>query len=418
MGRAMDIFTLDRKTGFPKKDVKLDVQTGEYNFKLRKWDWKKVTSLISSSNGYIRLNELRINESYRFILSKDNDTLVEKRVPHNGSLKRNSKNKIYKTQFFTDRSIYRPGQRVYFKGIVYLKEGDQYSVAPLQKNEITFFDVNHQKIKDITKTTNEYGSFSGEFIIPENVLNGRMLIKSNTGSVWVSVEEYKRPNFEIIFDTLKSQYRLNDIVKITGKATSFSGAPLTNAKGKFSIKRSYYQLYYWFFSHPGAEQKQIAFGEFQTDEFGNFTFDFKALPDEEMNTIHHPVFNFRIEVELSDLNGETQKEETNLRLAYSDLLLETNLNENLNKEGDEFVEIIAQNLRGQKQNVNVKVSVFRLKEPLQAFKKRIWKRPDYFMIDAETFYTYFPNDQYDNENDEESWEIDYQIFQAEINTGE
>ncbi len=418
LGRAMDIFTLDRKTGFPKKDVKIDVQTGEYNFKLRKWKWKQMASLVSSSNGYIRINELIINESYRFILSKDNDTLVEKRVPNYGSLKSGSNKKVYKTQFFTDRSIYRPGQTVYFKGIVYLKEGDQYSVAPLQKNEITFFDVNHQKIKNITRTTNEYGSFNGEFIIPENVLNGQMLIKSNTGWVWISVEEYKRPNFEVVFDTLKSQYRLNDIVKITGKATTFSGAPLTNAKGKFSIKRSYYQLYYWFFSHPGAEQKQIAFGEFKTDEFGNFIFDFKALPDEEMSSTNHPAFNFRIEVELSDLNGETQKEETNLSLAYSDLVLETNLTENWNKDGNEFVEITAQNLRGQKQKVNVKVSVFRLKEPTQVFKKRIWKRPDYFMTDAETFYTYFPNDQYDNENDAENWEINHQIFQAEINTGE
>ncbi len=361
---------------------------------------------------------MRINESYRFILSKGADTLVEKRVPHNGSLKSGSIKKVYKTQFFTDRSIYRPGQTVYFKGIVYAKEGDQYIVAPQQKNDIIFFDVNHQKITEISKTSNEFGSFSGEFIIPENVLNGRMLIKSNTGSVWISVEEYKRPNFEIVFDTLKSQYRLNDIVKITGKATTFSGTPLTNAKGKFSINRSYYQLYYWYFSRPNIEQHQITFGEFQTDEFGNFTFDFKALSDEEMNEDRHSAFNFQIEVELSDLSGETQKAETNLRLAYSDLVLETNLTENFNKEGDGFVEITAQNLRAQKQIVNVSVSVFKLKEPTRVFKKRSWQRPDYFMTDDETFYTYFPNDQFDNENDEEHWEIDHQVFQAEINTGE
>lgn len=413
---AIDVFVLSRKTGHPMEGVKLTIQSNNYDYQRRKVNWKNVKSLITPSNGYLRITDLIANQSFRFIFSKDKDTIVEKRIYNRGKLSESEKKT--ETQIFTDRSIYRPGQTVYFKGVVYEKHGSDFKVAPDRETEVRFFDANRQKIGSLNKTTNEFGSFDGSFIIPQNSLNGQMQIRTGNGSIWISVEEYKRPSFEIKMDTLKKQFRLKDDIEITGKAIAYAGNPLTNAKGKFSVTRTYSPLYYWFFDPVYSEQKQISHGEFQTDEEGNFTFKFIAKPDEKINPKQHPSFNFLIEIELSDLNGETQKTEQNIRLAYVDLKLNSEIAEVVDKEGLGFIPISAINLNDLEQEVNVSVSIFKLETPDRAFKQRSWQRPDYFNTDKETFYTYFPNDQFDNESDFETWEIDHQIFQAEINTSE
>jgi uncharacterized protein YfaS (alpha-2-macroglobulin family) len=82
---------------------------------------------------------------------------------------------------------------------------------------VELFDVNNQKIQSMNLVTNDYGSFNGSFTAPSNGLNGEMTIRNGSGEVSFSVEEYKRPKFEVKFDTLKGAYRLNDVVTVKGK---------------------------------------------------------------------------------------------------------------------------------------------------------------------------------------------------------
>ncbi len=49
--------------------------------------------------------------------------------------------------------------------------------------------VNHQKVQSLDLKTNEYGTFSGSFIAPNNGLNGQMHIKDAHGIKYFSVEE-------------------------------------------------------------------------------------------------------------------------------------------------------------------------------------------------------------------------------------
>ena len=72
-----------------------------------------------------------------------------------------------KTFFFTDRGIYRPGQTVYFKGVVVEEKGNQHNIKPGIPTTVTFTDVNNQKIATQTYTTNDFGSVNGTFIIPQ-----------------------------------------------------------------------------------------------------------------------------------------------------------------------------------------------------------------------------------------------------------
>ena len=81
---------------------------------------------------------------------------------------------------FTDRSIYRPGQLVYFKGIGVTQNCKTKKNQLLQtKDSITvFLMMPMRKISDsLNVLLNDFGSFNGKFRLPENKLNGEFNIE-------------------------------------------------------------------------------------------------------------------------------------------------------------------------------------------------------------------------------------------------
>ena len=64
---------------------------------------------------------------------------------------------------FTDRSIYRPGQTVHFKGIAVASENNKSNAIENQKVTVKLNDVNYQEVKSLSLKTNEFGSFNGIF---------------------------------------------------------------------------------------------------------------------------------------------------------------------------------------------------------------------------------------------------------------
>ena len=111
-----------------------------------------------------------------------------------------------KTFFFLDRSIYRPGQVVYFKGIVVERDGKQTKPAANELVTAVLHNTNDEKVAELDFETNDYGSFSGEFVLPSGGLNGQYRLEvygaSNLidASHYFSVEEYKRPKFQTSFE--------------------------------------------------------------------------------------------------------------------------------------------------------------------------------------------------------------------------
>ena len=63
------------------------------------------------------------------------------------------------TLLFTDRSLYRPGQLVYFKGIVIEKNIKQHSnkIIAGSENMVYLFNSNEEVVDSISLKTNEFG---------------------------------------------------------------------------------------------------------------------------------------------------------------------------------------------------------------------------------------------------------------------
>src|SRR5690606_29654085 len=138
----------------------------------------------------------------------------------------------------TDRAIYRPGQEVQFKAIVYNDNPRKGRTQEDMKVEISLLDANSQVVDSLRLATNAFGSVHGKLNIPTSTLNGQFMIRIGTkgedfGQQYVRVEEYKRPTFKVTLDTNKETYSKKDTAVFKGNAAMLSGAPLIDAEVKY-----------------------------------------------------------------------------------------------------------------------------------------------------------------------------------------
>ncbi|QDV51477.1 MG2 domain protein [Gimesia fumaroli] len=172
-----------------------------------------------------------------------------------------SQQKIYG---ITDRPVYRPGQKVDFKFWV---RNVGYDLTPEQETQFSNQSVqlrlngrNGKTIFEKTFTTDEYGGVNGDWTIPKDAdlgpytLGLKLVFKDPArgnrnrtirGSVNFRVEEYKKPEFEVLVEAPDEPVMLGDTVTAKIKAKYYFGSPVTNAQVKYKVTRtSYNQRWY------------------------------------------------------------------------------------------------------------------------------------------------------------------------------
>ena len=86
-------------------------------------------------------------------------------------------------------------------------------------------DSNGEEIAKQTAITNDYGSVSGEFSLPQGILPGNFSIASDEGA-YFQVVEYKRPTFEVTFEKIDQTYKFEEEIQLKGSVKNFSGISL------------------------------------------------------------------------------------------------------------------------------------------------------------------------------------------------
>ena len=231
-----------------------------------------------------------------------------------------------RTVFFTDRSIYRPGQTISFKGICLSVDtaADDYRLLPKKAVRVTFRDPNRQEIANLLLTTNDFGSFSGTLTAPADRLAGEMTISADDprGSATVRVEEYKRPKFQVRLDVPEEEIRLNDKIRLPGEAVAYTGAPVDGALVKYRIVREVQYPWWWSYGNPRPARngnQEIAHGTLRTDAAGKFVLTFTARPDPAVAAAAGPVFTYAAAVDVTDTTGETRSADGRVRAGYAAL---------------------------------------------------------------------------------------------------
>jgi len=333
-----------------------------------------------------------------------------------------NKDTQYTSFLFTDRSIYRPGQTVYFKGIATQSKDGKTEVNANNTAKIRLKNVNGDVINELLLKTNEFGSVQGEFILPNDGLTGNYTIDmfcGNTGYAYISVEEYKRPKFKPEFQSVTETYKVNDSITVNGTAVAFAGSNITDAKVVYRVKRmvQYPNWYYWRRPYFNSEPQEITFGDTKTNDKGEFEVTFKAIPDESVSKENLPVFRYEVTADITDINGETRTATTTVNVGYHAMTVKIVAPEMIDRSKKEMeLSLVSQNLNGEFAPAKGTLKVYKLNAPKSVLRSRPWQAPDYQVISKDEFKTLFPNESYTNEATLTNWKKGDEVFSTYFDT--
>lgn len=420
---SLNLVVVNRQTGEPIPGVEATFFSNEYNRTSRTYDDIEMGRGKTDADGFVSSNIRDRSIRVRFIQGKDilylNDSYYSYSRDQREDVTQN-------TYFFLDRAIYRPGQTIYFKGIaVENRPNEKPVILANTKVTVTFFDANQQEIERKELVSNAYGSFNGTFIAPAGGLRGRMSLISSIGAASTSfnVEEYKRPTFEVAIKPLEGEAKLDQQISLTGEAKAFAGNNITGAKVSYRVVRQtripWWMLWRWGGYWPGrTEEQEIAQGETQTDEAGQFKINFQALPDRDVAPADKPEFQFTVYADVVDITGETHSAERSVTIGYIGLSVDLNFMERMDQSKPQFLGIRTENLDGQFQAASGKIKIYRLQAPAQPYQNRLWDAPDRPSIAEKDFRAAFPTLPFAKEDQPENWPKQDLVVENNFNTGQ
>jgi uncharacterized protein YfaS (alpha-2-macroglobulin family) len=415
---SYDYYVFDRTTGAPLAGVSSQVWIDRYDYSDRGYHYRKGDHYTTDKDGHINVPA---GSDYRSVLLEfnyNNNHLYTAEIyqyrPYKYEVQKNPK-----TFFFTDRSIYRPGQTIFFKGIIINTDGSSNEIMPNHPTTVTFYDVNYQVVKTLSFTTNEYGSFTGSFIAPNTGLTGQMRIQNESGSSYFSVEEYKRPKFEVTTEPVKGAYRIHDKIEVKGTAKTFAGSVVDGASVKYRVVRSARFPWWWYAwrgYYPSSETTEITNGTVMSNDTGGFVIPFEAVPDRAVPAESKPIFTYQLYIDVTDITGETHSTSAYVSVGYTALEMSVNAPAYIEKSANDSIPVSVVNLSGEPENSIVNLTIRKLNGPGQWERDRQWSLPDKFLYKKEDWKSWFPDDPYANEDDITTWTKGETVYSGTLNT--
>jgi uncharacterized protein YfaS (alpha-2-macroglobulin family) len=413
---------VDRNTGKPKAGAEITLY---YRKNYRGSILRK--SLVTDKNGFSAMDLNRSSISIETTKIEHGKETAFFEGTYINQKRRNTKKPqiTYKAFVFKDRSIYRPGQALYFKGVLIENDDTVSKVASEETVTVGLYDVNGQKVSEMDLQTNDFGSFTGEFILPNTGLTGMFYLEVYGVSGLVDqdfyffVEEYKRPKFETSFKPVTETYRVNDSITVKGTANAFAGSTVSGAKVSYRVQRNvnYPQWYYWSRPYNYGEPQEIGLGETTTDSDGGYEITFKALPDLSADKASLPTFSYYVTADVTDINGETRSTATTVQVGYHAMTASIMIDEPLNTSAkNQKINISTQNLNGQNVFAKGVLKMYKLKAPEYVLRDRPWPAPDYNYWGKKDFKTLYPHDSYSNEHDPKTWEKGKLVLETDFDT--
>lgn len=298
------------------------------------------------------------------------------------------------TVLFTDRALYRPGQTIQYKGICLRVDQDADNYATLSRERITlaFLDPNGQELARQSHRANDYGSFSGSFTAPRDRLLGQMqlvVVEGADGRTAISVEEYKRPKFQVQLEAPATAAKLGGDVQVPGQATAYTGAAIDGAEVTYRVVRQVVMPWWWGWGWrspggPQRESQEIAHGTLRTGTDGRFEIGFVAQPDRSVPESDEPTFEFVVYADVTDGAGETRSDSRIVRLGYTALQARLNVADWLTEDQPVRLEVRTTTLDGEPQVAEGVLKIHALVPPERVSRGSLGPpvRPDWLALQA------------------------------------
>ena len=348
--------------------------------------------------------------AFNFNIANGEDTLLTEENFYIGERYREELSMVLKSNIFSDRKIYRPGQTIFWKAILMERNGiEKPKISANKEVTISFFDPNGSLLVQNTLLSNEMGSLNGRFDIPLNLVKGNYTLVSSHGGnrESIQVEEYKRPQFEINFEKAPVGM-LGDSLEVIGNAAFFNGTMIENAIVKWEIYRKSFpenwrSMRRFYIRDAGSF---LASGEGLTNENGAFVIPFFAQADISIGQDERPAFQFEVKVTITSPSGEIQQKTLAFSMGYSKVKLDVQIPQKWDKqEGTLDWTVFLSDWNGDKISGDVHISLVKLKEPRQHFVQRKWPFPDLPLISREDYIRWYPYTPGLNEDNLDSFEV-------------
>lgn len=329
-GRMM-VYAVDRKSGEPRSDVQVEVVKGKRVVATGKTDGSGVLGVsIRKDQPARREGEAApragVDNSYLVLAKRGDQFAVSDLQPYyfgvfedegEGEEGFISSDRIA-SYVYTDRPIYRPEQKVYFKGIVRRLGEGGYETLVARATSVRITDQNSNEIFNKELPLSSRGTFSGEVDLPAGASLGYYSIVASFDDAQTrgsfEVAEYKKPEFKVKVTTPKNFVPVGEKATFTVEAKYFFGEPVTNGDVKYYVYRSRY--YHWWFRDEyddgigGSEDEEgdeegyhgygndmVKEGEGRLDAQGRLEVAFDVPPLDESQPYD---FTYRLEAQVTD----------------------------------------------------------------------------------------------------------------------
>ena len=235
-----------------------------------------------------------------------------------------SEQRDFETYLYTDRPVYRPGQPVYFRGILRGKDDIVYTPPTLETLRITL-RRDGKVVQERELTPNDFGSFHGKFDIATNAPLDHYYVsiefpRASGGyrrfgdSARILVAEYRLPEYQVSLNTQTPEIVKGETANFELKGKYFFGGPVSNADGEYTVYAipfrfnysggGYYDFAdldpYRYRNDEFRDHDDLAEGSFTTDGDGLAKFDISdAFLDEPAAQ------RLRVEASIRDEAGQT-----------------------------------------------------------------------------------------------------------------
>ena len=269
-----------------------------------------------------------------------------------------------KYQLFTDRAIYRPGQKVHATSVSYIVKKGLDASVPGKSMELKFIlrDANWKQVAEQKATTDEYGTASVDFELPQGGQTGMYHVSvNNRANSSFRVEEYKRPTFEITFPKVNEKYTWGDTVVVKASAKTYAGVPVQGAKVEYQVTRRN-QLWWW---GAGSAGQLVKTDSCVTREDGTFDVEIpleaslSGKDEADMSDFMRIArfFNFEVSAIVTDISGESHEGVMSLPLGTKPTILTVNLPKRIEADSLKTVTFAYRNASGMEISSNLKYRI-------------------------------------------------------------
>ncbi|WP_462281254.1 alpha-2-macroglobulin family protein [Salinivirga cyanobacteriivorans] len=391
------VIAIDRTSGKQLKSCQADLFDMKYNYRSRSRSFELIK--------HVQMEQAILDLPHRqridiLQLSKDGDTLLT-RFNQNFFRERNERTRE-EVQFFADRSIYRPGQVIYFKAIATHRTGDDWKPNPEQNIEVQLIDANRKTIAKQTYVSGPNGSFSGQFKIPQTTRPGTMRLSAPRGNLSFDVQYYKRPVFDASWQVEDQLNIPGEEVSIDLHVKSFAGASIDKAIVETTVKLSSGIFKYWY-----PQQSEMVVASF------NDTTNTKGVAQISFNSLNADYLQrYKIESKVTLPDGSSWVFE------YTHLVSPEPLKTGFAQSGpvaraDDLPQISIEGINGEQIQESVKLSISKLAVPKDQFYRMPFASAGEIVANKKQWKEAYPGMAWNNALDLHSMTVDKKVTQIE-----